>query len=63
MSYVSYISYVSYMMNNLKSLEIAWTFHEYIRTENSNYKNENIKTKYLNNMQKTQFLNLKNSLL
>ena len=31
--------------------------------ENSNYKIENIETKYLNNMQKTQFLEVKNSLL
>ena len=29
---------------------------------NSNYKNENIKTKYLNNKQKNQFLKVKNSL-
>ena len=31
--------------------------------ENSNYKTENIETKYLNNMQKNQFLKIKNSLL
>ena len=31
--------------------------------ENSNYKNENIETKYLNNMQKKQFLKVNNSLL
>ena len=31
--------------------------------ENSNYKNENIVIKYLNNMQKNQFLKVKNSLL
>ena len=29
----------------------------------SNYKNENIETKYLNNKQITQFLKVKNSLL
>ena len=31
--------------------------------ENVNYKNMNIERKYLKNMQKTQFLKLKNSLL
>ena len=31
--------------------------------ENPNYKNENIERKYLNNMQKNHFLNVKNSLL
>ena len=31
--------------------------------ENSNYKTENIEKKYLNNMQKNQFLKIKNSLL
>ena len=31
--------------------------------ENSNYKNENSETKYLNNMRKDQFLKVKNSLL
>ena len=31
--------------------------------ENSNYKNKTIETKYLNNMQKKQFLKVKNSLL
>ena len=36
---------------------------EYIRMENSNYKNENSETKYLNNMRKDQFLKVKNSLL
>ena len=36
---------------------------EYIRMENSNYKNENSETKYLNNMWKDQFLKVKNSLL
>ena len=30
--------------------------------ENSIYKNENIETKYLNNMPKTRFLKVKNSL-
>ena len=30
--------------------------------ENSNYKNENIEKKYLNNMQKNQLLKVKNSL-
>ena len=35
---------------------------EYIRMENSNYKNENSETKYLNNMRKDQFLKVKNSL-
>ena len=30
--------------------------------ENSNYKNENSETKYLNNMRKDQFLKVKNSL-
>ena len=38
-------------------------FHEYIRVENPNYKNENTERKYLNNMQKNQFLKVKNSLL
>ena len=37
-------------------------FREYIGMRNSNYKNENIKTKYLNNKQKNQFLKVKNSL-
>ena len=31
--------------------------------ENQNYKNGNIARKYLNNMQKNQFLKVKNSLL
>ena len=31
--------------------------------ENPNYKNQNIERKYLNNMQKNQFLKVKNSLL
>ena len=31
--------------------------------KNPNYKNKNIVEKYLNNMQKNQFLNVKNSLL
>ena len=31
--------------------------------ENPNDKNENIETKYLNNMRKNQFLKLKNSVL
>ena len=31
--------------------------------KNPNYKNKNIEEKYLNNMQKNQFLNVKNSLL
>ena len=31
--------------------------------ENPNYKNKNIEIKYLNNMQKNQFLKAKNSLL
>ena len=31
--------------------------------ENLNYKNENIETKYLNNMQKNRFLKVKNSIL
>ena len=31
--------------------------------ENSNYENENIETKYLNNMQENQFLKIKNCLL
>ena len=31
--------------------------------KNPNYKNKNIAEKYLNNMQKNQFLNVKNSLL
>ena len=30
--------------------------------ENPNYKNENIERKYLNNLQKNQFLKLKNIL-
>ena len=37
--------------------------HEYIRMENPSYKNENIERKYLNNMQKNQFLKVNNSLL
>ena len=39
---------------------------QYIRIENSKhsgFKNENIETKYLHNTEKTQFLNVKNSLL
>ena len=31
--------------------------------ENSNYRNKNIETKYLDNMRKNQFLKVKNSLL
>ena len=38
-------------------------FREYIWTENPNYKNENIERKYLNNIEKNQFLKVKNSLL
>ena len=41
-------------------------FCTYIRKENSkhsNYKNKNIETKYLYNMQKTRFSKVKNSLL
>ena len=34
-----------------------------MRMKNPNYKNKNIEEKYLNNMQKNQFLNVKNSLL
>ena len=37
--------------------------HEYIKTENPNYKNENIEGKYLNNIEKKQFLKVKNSIL
>ena len=37
--------------------------HEYVRTENPSYKNKNIERKYLNNMEKNQFLKIKNSLL
>ena len=37
--------------------------HEYIKTENRNYKNENIEGKYLNNIEKKQFLKVKNSIL
>ena len=36
---------------------------EYIRIENPSYKNENVERKYLNNMQKSQFLKIKKSLL
>ena len=32
-------------------------------SKHSNYKNENIETKYLNNMQKTRFSKVKNNLL
>ena len=32
-------------------------------SKHSNYKNKNIETKYLNDMQKTRFLKVKNSLL
>ena len=31
-------------------------------SKHSNYRNENIETKYLNNMQKTRFLKVKNNL-
>ena len=31
--------------------------------ENSNYKNENIETKYLNEMPKNQFLKVRNTIL
>ena len=31
-------------------------------SKHSNYKNENIETKYLNNMRKTRFLKVKNNL-
>ena len=37
-------------------------FWEYVKMENSNYKNKNIETKYLSNMRKNQFL-IKNGLL
>ena len=36
---------------------------EYIRMENPNYKSENVKRKYLGNMENNQFLKVKNSLL
>ena len=36
---------------------------EYIRIDNSNYKNKNTEKAYLNNMRKNQFLKVKNSLL
>ena len=39
------------------------SFREYIRMGNSNYKNENIETKYFNNMRKNQFLKGKNGIL
>ena len=38
-------------------------YFECIRMENPNYKNENIERKYLKNLQKNQFLKLKNILL
>ena len=36
---------------------------KYIRMKNLNYKNENIERKYLKNIQKNQFLRVKNNLL
>ena len=60
---------------HLKLVKIAWNIIffvfkkswffvcEYIRVENLNYKNENIERKYLNSMQKDQFLKVNNSLL
>ena len=61
----------------IKSLEMTWIvlniiihftvfnsiYFECIRMENPNYKNENIERKYLKNLQKNQFLKLKNILL
>ena len=38
-------------------------FCKYTRMENPSYKNKNIERKYLNNMWKSQFLKVKNSLL
>ena len=63
-----------YFTNHLESDEIARNitffvlkilnfFCEYIRIKNPNYKNKNISTKYLNNMQRYRFLKVKNSLL
>ena len=42
---------------------LFWNFRENIRMEYANFKNENIEKKYLNNMQKSRFLKVKNSLL
>ena len=59
-------------MNCFKhSIFVIWKFFDlffgkYIKIENSkhsDYKTENTVTKYLNNMRKTSFLKIKNSLL
>ena len=34
-----------------------------MKMKNPNYKNENVEIKFLNNMQKNQFLKVKNSLI
>ena len=41
---------------------ISKNFGEYIMMENSNYKSKIIETKYLKNMQKNQYLKIKNIL-
>ena len=60
-------------MNNLKSLETALNIiilvqnilnnFSAIRMENLKYQSKNTEKKYLNNLQETQFLKVKNSLL
>ena len=45
------------------SKNVSNNFSEYIWMEKPNYKNENIQRKYLNNMRKNQYLQVKNSLL
>ena len=76
--YKLYYSFELYELSTwIKSLEMTWIvlniiihftvfnsiYFECIRMENPNYKNENIERKYLKNLQKNQFLKLKNILL
>ena len=57
-NYLSCFKYNIFVLKNFSK-----SFHEYIRIENTNYKNENIETKYLSKMRKNYFLNVTNSLL
>ena len=41
---------------------IFFVFFFFLNIKNSSYKNENIETKYLNNMRNSQFLKVRNSL-
>ena len=56
---------IEYVLNIIFSVfkNFSKNCREYIRTENPDYKNENIEMKYLNEIRENQFLKVKNSLL